>query len=203
MPRWITTLAPDHWLRVAAYGAVRDAAEKVTRIRDVGQMADEIGKCEHVSRSSTEKIDLGTGTARLSVEIGQQLFYKVLAEMTGLTIDGEQDLMTTVIELAETSKAYRRVKDALDEVEATGYGIVMPQIEELTLEEPEIVRQGGRYGVRLRASAPSIHIVRNKKKSAFTLLQCEGVFYYLIYEKYTKNTVDKIGNMLYDIYVKY
>ena len=88
------------------------------------------------------------------------LFYKILAETTGLQINDEQELMQSIKELAEIKKKYMRVKGALDEVEATGYGIVMPEISELTLEEPEIVKQGGRYGVRLRASAPSIHLMK-------------------------------------------
>ena len=88
------------------------------------------------------------------------LFYKVLAENTGLVINDEMELMNSITELSAIKKEYMRVKDALDEVEATGYGIVMPSIEELSLEEPEIVKQGGRYGVRLRASAPSIHLMK-------------------------------------------
>ena len=105
-------------------------------------------------------MDLGKGCAKIQVDIGSKLFYQVLAETTGLAIPGEQELMSTIMELAEIKKQYMRVKDALDEVEATGYGIVMPTIEELTLEEPEIMKQGGRYGVRLRASAPSIHMMK-------------------------------------------
>ena len=80
--------------------------------------------------------------------------------MTGLVINDEMELMDSITELASIKKEYMRVKDALDEVEATGYGIVMPTTDELTLEEPEIVKQGGRYGVRLRASAPSIHLMK-------------------------------------------
>ena len=92
--------------------------------------------------------------------MNQMLFYKVLAETTGIVINDEQELMSSICELAKIKSEYMRVKDALDEVEATGYGIVMPAIEELSLQEPEIVKQGGRYGVRLRASAPSIHLMK-------------------------------------------
>ena len=103
---------------------------------------------------------LGQGSADVSLRVNPALFYRVLAESTGITINDEQELMESITELARIKQEYMRVKDALDEVEATGYGIVMPSIEELSLEEPEIVKQGGRYGVRLRASAPSIHLMK-------------------------------------------
>ena len=88
------------------------------------------------------------------------MFYQILTETTGIEIKDEQELMSCMIEMAQTKKAYDKVKNALDEVEATGYGIVMPDISELSLEEPEIMKQGGRYGVRLKASAPSIHMMK-------------------------------------------
>ena len=87
------------------------------------------------------------------------MFYKILGEATGLELHDEGDLMPCMIELAGVKRRYEKVKNALDEVQATGYGIVMPDIEELSLEEPEIVKQGGKYGVRLRAHAPSIHMM--------------------------------------------
>ena len=88
------------------------------------------------------------------------MFYQVLGETTGLQINGEEALMPCMVELAKIKKEYDKIKGALEEVAATGYGIVMPSLEELSLEEPEIVKQGGRYGVRLKASAPSIHMMR-------------------------------------------
>ena len=92
--------------------------------------------------------------------LNPELFYRVLSEETGIDIEGENALMPRMRELAEIKRKYDRIRGALDQVEAVGYGIVMPTIDELTLEEPEIVRQGGRYGVKLRASAPSIHMMR-------------------------------------------
>ena len=105
-------------------------------------------------------LDYGVGRARLRIHLQASLFYQVLGEATGLQIDGEAGLMPCMIELARMKKEYDKIKGALEEVEATGYGIVMPSLEELSLEEPEIVKQGGRYGVRLKASAPSIHMMK-------------------------------------------
>lgn len=160
LPRWITTLAPDHWLRRELYDLIKKEAAGLTHIRDIDGMERKLCECQHVEASRTIRVDLGKGCAKIGVEIGRGLFYQVLAETTGLSISGEEELMTTLAELAKIRTQYMRVKDALDEVEATGYGIVMPTIDELSLEEPEIMKQGGRYGVRLRASAPSIHMMK-------------------------------------------
>ena len=105
-------------------------------------------------------MDLATGTVRLRLNIAQDIFYKILGEQTGLDIVDEASLLPCIVDLARAKRAYEKLKGALAQVEATGYGIVMPGLEELKLEEPEIVRQGGQYGVRLSASAPSLHIMR-------------------------------------------
>ena len=105
-------------------------------------------------------MDLATGSVRINAGIAPDIFYRILGEQTGLEIVDEASLLPCVVSLARAKRAYDKIKSALDQVEATGYGIVMPGIDELTLEEPEIVRQGGQYGVRLSASAPSLHIMR-------------------------------------------
>ena len=103
------------------------------------------------------RFDLGSGSARVCVHVKPELFYQVLEEATGLDIGGEEGLVPCLANLAKVKKEYDRIQGALEEVAATGYGIVMPSMEELTLEEPEIVKQGGRFGVKLRASAPYPH----------------------------------------------
>ena len=103
---------------------------------------------------------MGSGSAAVDAEVSPKLFYEILGEMTGLDIKDEGDLLSSMLSLTEAKREYDKIKPALDEVKATGYGIVMPQIDELSLDEPEIVKQGGKYGVRLCASAPSIHLMR-------------------------------------------
>ena len=164
LPRWITSLKPDHWLRSAVCKAVEEAAKDITHIREVNLLAGDLCSCEYIENASISNMDLASGSARINAVMNQELFFKVLAETTGFEIENEQHLMSCMCELAEMKKSYDRIKGALDEVEATGYGIVMPTLEELSLEEPEIMRQGGRYGVRLCASAPSIHIDCYKQK---------------------------------------
>ena len=107
-----------------------------------------------------DEIDLSCGCVKVKIATPGNLFYKVLTEKTGTEISDEQQLMDILVGLTNVKKDYERFKDALEEVEKTGYGIVMPTMEELSLEDPEIMKQGGRYGVRLKASAPSIHMLK-------------------------------------------
>lgn len=160
LPRWLLSLDRGHWLRTAVTDAVRQAAQDLAHMRDVDAMAQKIGACEYLCAAAVTSSELSTGSARIEAQIVPELFYKVLTEATGLPVGDEQALLGTLCSLAETKKAYDRMRSALDEAQQTGYGIVMPTLEELRLEEPEIMRQGGRYGVRLRASAPSLHIMK-------------------------------------------
>lgn len=160
MPKWLISLEKEHWLRKAVVEPVVSAAEEITKISEVRSIIPVIENCEYVKDAAVKNIDLGTGRADVTIIINPELFYRILSEETGLEIKGESGLMPCMRELAEIKRKYDRIRGALDQVEAMGYGIVMPTIDELTLEEPEIVRQGGKYGVKLRASAPSIHMMR-------------------------------------------
>lgn len=160
LPKWLSTLDKNHPIRRSVFDAIRASAEKVDKISRVSGMTDEVAGCEYVSGTRLSGVALGTGTAGLSVSLNPDLFYQVLGESTGLEIEGEAGLMARMVELANIKKKYDKISAALDEVEATGYGIVMPSLEEMTLDEPEIIRQSGRYGIRLRAQAPSIHMMK-------------------------------------------
>jgi stage IV sporulation protein A len=160
LPDWLMSLERDHWLRSDTLTSIKNAAKDLKRVREVSRVAKEISSCEHIRASAVDTMNLADGSARITVTVHPNLFYKILAESTGLEIESEQELMMCMKELASVKKRFDRLSDALDEVEATGYGIVMPTLDELSLEEPEIMRQGGRYGVRLRASAPSLHIMK-------------------------------------------
>ncbi len=160
LPGWISTLSPDHWLRAEVFETIRNKAENLCHIRQLSGLADAVCECEHITGARIEQVNLGQGSASMDMQLDGSLFYRVVAETTGLDIGGEQELLSCLMDLAEIKKKYEKVQYALEEVEATGYGIVMPSIEELTLEEPEIVKQGGQYGVRLKAAAPSIHMMK-------------------------------------------
>ncbi len=124
--------------------------------------------CEYVKGAKTVSTELGTGRTRVSVSLKHELFYKVLGEKTGIEINDEGSLMDCMMKMADIKKKYDKIKDAYNDVEETGYGIVMPDVDELTLEEPEIIRQGGKYGIRLKAAAPSIHMMKTRITTEIT-----------------------------------
>ena len=159
-PLWLVGLPDEHWLKNQTFKSVLDAIEEVNFVRDIGEVTKSLKSCEHINEALVTGMDLGVGSAWISVEMNGDLFYKIVEESTGIKVGSEPELLQCLKELAQIKKEYSRIKSALDEVESTGYGIVMPTIDELSLEEPEIVKQGGRYGVRLCASAPSIHMMK-------------------------------------------
>lgn len=159
-PRWINSLPVEHWLRSDLTEKIKKFAADIRHIRDIRKFETAFDGDDNVEGAKVDAVDMGFGSAVVSIDIRKLLFYKIIAETTGLIINDEQELMSSICELADIKKQYMRVKGALDEVEATGYGIIMPDISDLKLEEPEIMKQGGRYGVRLRASAPSIHLMK-------------------------------------------
>lgn len=161
MPRWVTMLDSGHWLQSAVYEAAMAFAEDVTRMKDIqAAQGTQALQCDAVQSSSVGAMDLAEGKVKITVELRPEIFYQILGEQTGLEIGDEAGLMPCIIELARAKREYEKIRSALEQVEATGYGIVMPSIDELHLEEPEIIRQGGRYGVRLEACAPSIHMMK-------------------------------------------
>ena len=164
LPPWVDALPQEHPIKAALYASIREGASGLHRIRDVDSAITSIRSCEEVSAAQVSSIDLGSGLACAVLELPRALFYQTLSQQSGFQVEDDGDLVSLLTELAAVKTAYDKVADALNEVEQTGYGIVVPSIDSLVLEEPEIVKQGGRYGVRLKASAPSIHIIWNKKK---------------------------------------
>lgn len=158
--RWINTLEKGHWLKTEILSCIRDAAKGIRLVREAEAAAAAMEQCPHIISAVTTAIDLGTGSVTITADLDSSLFYRILGEATGIELKSESDLMPLLMELNEIKKLYNRIAPALAEVEATGYGIVMPELEELSLEEPKIIKQGGKYGVKLKASAPSIHMMR-------------------------------------------
>ncbi|MCL2034269.1 MAG: stage IV sporulation protein A [Oscillospiraceae bacterium] len=162
IPGWIFSLEKEHWLKSDVYTSIQEAARNIGHISQVQSAFERLKDCENIKGHHVDNIDLGRGSVSMTINVSTTLFYKILGEATGLEIDGESGLMPCMIELAKIKREYDKIRGALEEVAATGYGIVMPGLEELSLEEPQIVRQGGRYGVKLKASAPSIHVAGYK-----------------------------------------
>jgi len=160
VPGWINGLAADHWLRSSIYKSIRDSAASVEKIRQIKVAASQLDENEFVDVTTLESINLGTGSVNISLIIQPDLFYKILGEQTGLSISCEQELFKFVSEFSAVKKEYDKFSEAINDVREKGYGIVAPNIDELKLEEPEIVKTGGKFGVKLRASSPSIHMIR-------------------------------------------
>ncbi len=168
LPPWVDALPQEHPIKTAIYDSIRQGAANLHRIRDVEVAVQGFLSCEAVSGGAVQSMNLGTGIARAVLDLPRGLFYQTISQQSGFEIGDDGDLMGLLTQLAQIKTSYDKVADALQEVEETGYGIVIPTIDSLKLEEPEIVKQGGRYGVRLKASAPSIHIGRIKQKCCVT-----------------------------------
>ena len=160
LPAWVRALELEHPLKAALYSALRENAAGIACLADAEPALRRACELEQVCGCRIADVDLGSGTVTCELEFREGLFYQILSERTGFSVGNDGQLLRLLTELAAMKREYDKISAALDEVRATGYGIVMPGIDELTLEEPEIVRQGGQYGVRLSASAPSLHIMR-------------------------------------------
>lgn len=158
--RWINSLEKGHWLRTEILDCIRTSAKDIRLVREAKTAVEAMAHCPHIINAEISAVNLGNGSVTINAELDNSLFYKILGEATGIEIESESDLMPLLMELNTIKKKYQRIEPALAEVEATGYGIVMPETEELTLEEPKIIKQGGKYGVKLRATAPSLHIMK-------------------------------------------
>ena len=160
LPAWVDALPMSHPIRQSVYGVVRSGGERMGHIREVEPAVKAMGEEENISLSRVLSIDLGKGVAAAELQLPRELFYQTLSSQSGFTVGDDGDLMSLLTELAEVKSQYDKVSAALQSVYDTGYGIVMPTREELLLEEPEVMRQGGRYGIRLKASAPSVHMFK-------------------------------------------
>lgn len=170
IPKWVVSLEKEHWLKSAVYTAIRESAQKVEKIRQVQDALKDMSSCEYILSSQITSLDLGKGQAQLGVFFVPDLFYRVLSEKTGIEIKDEKDLLDSIFELSKKQKEFDKIAQAYNQVQETGYGIVMPTMEELSLEEPQIIKQSGKYGIKLKASAPSIHMMKIQTNAEVTPL---------------------------------
>ena len=159
LPAWMDALDGKSEIRQALFGEILRAAEQSEKMGDAAAMAETIAGSAMVVSAAADRLELGNGTAVFTVSLLPQLYYQTVSEESGFAIRNDRDLMQLLRSVSGLKEEYERVHQALEDVRSRGYGIVMPTLEEMTLEEPQIVRQGGRYGVKLKASAPSIHMI--------------------------------------------
>ena len=160
LPPWVDALPGEHPIKSDLYQRIAAGTAGLHCIRQLAPYLASLQNTENVESAGVDAMDLGQGVAQASIRLPRGLFYTTLSQRSGLSVSDDGDLMELLTELAEVRKAYDKVAPALIAARETGYGIVLPTVEELELEDPEIVRQGGRYGIRMRASAPSIHMIR-------------------------------------------
>lgn len=160
LPKWTTSLPMDHPVKKALCDKIRESAKGSRHMSDCKKIPQSLRGCEQIISSDISSVDLGHGAAKIRITLEPSLFYDILSGVSGIKIGNDRELMDEMSRLAEAKRKFDRVSDALEQVEQTGYGIVMPDISELQLAQPEIMKQGGRYGVRLKASAPSIHLMK-------------------------------------------
>ena len=159
LPPWVDALPASHPIRATLFETIRECAGNMRYIRDVGGTVAQMGQREEISRASVRRMHLGSGVVHAELELPRALFYDTLSEESGFTIRDDGDLLGLLTEMRHVKTEYDKIESALNEVRTRGYGVVLPTRDQLRLEEPEIVKQGGRYGVRLKASAPSIHMI--------------------------------------------
>ncbi|MCL1843816.1 MAG: stage IV sporulation protein A [Defluviitaleaceae bacterium] len=164
-PRWIETLPLEHWLKQSFIGAVKGMVTGVGKLREMRNHISALEENEHVKKAHLEHIALGEGTVHIELAVDESLFYRILSETTGMDIAGEYQLISTIKVLAEAKREFDKIRNALEEVRRKGYGIVTPATDEMKLEPPILVKHGSKYGVKIRASAPSIHILCIKQKN--------------------------------------
>ncbi len=187
LPDWVEELEEEHWLKQNFDECIQENLETVTKVREVQNIAENLEKYIYIEKATLSNLDLGLGEATLSVEVVPGLFQRILSEYTGEDITGDADILHVVRDYGTAKKEYDKIKGALAQAKQTGYGIVPAVLDEMSLDQPEIIRQGGRFGVRLKASAPSIHMLRVDVKSEFAPVvgsekQSEDLINYLMSE---------------------
>lgn len=187
IPKWLVSLEKNHWLKTSVYSAIKESFQNVEKIKEIKNTANNLTLCEYINSASCEKIDLASGSGKISVSLKEDLFYKVISEKTGINIENEGMLLQNMLTLADIKRKYDKISSAYTDVMETGYGIVLPTKDELTLEEPQIIKQNGKYGIRLRATAPSIHMLKTLISTEVTPIvgsekQSEELVNYLLKE---------------------
>lgn len=167
LPSWVMVLHEEHWLRQSFESAIRDTVEDIKRLRDVDRVVGQFVAYDFIEKATLSDINMGKGIADIDLYAPDELYDRVLTEIVGVEIQGRDHLLQLMQEFAHAKKEYDQIAEGLKMVRTTGYGIVPPSLEDMKLEEPKLIRQGSRFGVRLKAAAPAIHMIRVDVGSEF------------------------------------
>ena len=164
MPEWIGCLSKDHWLKKIYVEKIRESVIDIDKLKDVDKIITPFQDCEYIKRAYLSDVNTETGVITLTLDCPNDLYGVVLKEIIGVDITSKSALLSLFQEYQIAKKEYDQVKDALAMVKQTGYGVATPTLQDMKLSTPEIIKQGSRYGVKLKAVAPSIHIICTKRK---------------------------------------
>jgi stage IV sporulation protein A len=167
LPSWVMVLDEDHWLRRDFEVSVRDTVKDIRRLRDVDFVVSQFSEYDFIERAALSGMDMGQGVAEIDLYAPDDLYDRILTEVVGVQIQGKDHLLQLMQEFSNAKREYDKVSDAIQMVRTTGYGVAAPTLEEMALDEPELIKQGSRFGVRLKATAPSIHMIRVNVHSEF------------------------------------
>ena len=167
MPDWIACLKPNNWLKKYYIAKIKESVVEVNKLRDVEEITKHFKDSEYISKAYLSEVDSATGEVTITLESKEELYNQILKEIIGIDITSKADLLSLVQDYNEAKKEYDQIKTALKMVKQTGYGVASPTLEDMKLENPEVIKQGSRYGVKLKAVAPSIHMIRVDVESTF------------------------------------
>ncbi|MDD7778230.1 stage IV sporulation protein A [Bacillus sp. BLCC1-0148] len=167
LPSWVMVLNEGHWLRQSYQEAVQETVKDIKRLRDVDRVVWQFSQYEFIDRASLAGIDMGQGVAEIDLYAPDELYDQILKEVVGVEIRGKDHLLKLMLDLSHAKIEYDQVADALRMVKQTGYGVAAPALADMSLDEPEIIRHGSRFGVKLKAVAPSIHMIKVDVESTF------------------------------------
>lgn len=167
MPDWIACLKPNNWLKKYYIDKIKESVVEVNKLRDVEEIAKHFKDSEYISKAYLSEVDSATGEVTITLESKEELYNQILKEIIGIDITSKADLLSLVQDYNEAKQEYDQIKTALKMVKQTGYGVASPTLEDMKLENPEVIKQGSRYGVKLKAVAPSIHMIRVDVESTF------------------------------------
>ncbi|MDL4840796.1 stage IV sporulation protein A [Aquibacillus rhizosphaerae] len=167
LPSWVMVLKENHWLRESYQVAIQETVKDIKRLRDVDRVVGNFDEYDYIERAQLAGMEMGEGVAEIDLQAPDYLYDQVLKEIVGEEIRGKDHLLELMQDFANAKREYDQVADALQMVKQTGYGVAAPTLEDMALDEPEIIRQGSRFGVRLKAVAPSIHMIKVEVESEF------------------------------------
>ncbi len=167
MPDWIACLSPNNWLKKNYIETIRSSIYEIDKLKDIKNITNNLEYSDYISKAYLSDVNTSNGVVNVTLKAPSELYDQILKEIIGVDITSRSQLLTLFQDLGEAKEEYDQIKDAIKMVKSTGYGVASPSLSDMTLETPEVIKQGSRYGIKLKAVAPSIHMIRVDVESTF------------------------------------